>query len=45
MSHIGREYGRQLAEQLGNPTPVNLQHFTGRAEWDAVYAVRDDLQS
>jgi SRSO17 transposase len=41
---VERKNGWQLAEQLGDPTPVNLQHFIARSEWDAD-AVRDDLCS
>jgi len=44
ISRVQRKNGWQLAEQLGEVTPVNLQHFIARAEWDAD-AVRDDLQS
>jgi SRSO17 transposase len=44
ISRVGRKNGWQLAEQLGDPTPVNLQHFIARAQWDAD-AVRDDLRS
>jgi SRSO17 transposase len=44
ISRVERKNGWQLAEQLGDPTPVNLQHFIARAEWDAE-AVRDDLRS
>lgn len=44
MSRIERKNGWQLAEQLGDSTPVNLQHFIARAEWDAD-AVRDDLRN
>lgn len=40
---VERKNGWQLAEQLGDATPVKLQHFLGRAEWDAD-AVRDDLR-
>ena len=40
ISRVGRKNGWQLAEQLGDATPVNLQHFIARAEWDAD-AVRD----
>lgn len=43
-SRVERKNGWQLAEQMGDPTPVNLQHFIARAEWDA-NAVRDDLHS
>ena len=39
-----RKNGWQLAEELGDVAPVNLQHFIARAEWSAD-AVRDDLQS
>jgi SRSO17 transposase len=44
ISRVGRKNGWQLAEELGDATPVNLQHFIARAEWDAD-AVRDDLRS
>ena len=37
-----RKNGWQLAEQLGDPTPVNRPHFIARSEGDAE-AVRDDL--
>jgi SRSO17 transposase len=44
ISRVERKNGWQLAEQLGDATPVNLQHFIARSEWDAE-AVRDDLRS
>jgi SRSO17 transposase len=44
ISRVQRKNGWQLAEELGDPTPVNLQHFIARAEWGAD-SVRDDLQS
>lgn len=44
ISRVERKNGWQLAEQLGDSTPVNLQHFIARSEWDAE-AVRDDLRS
>jgi SRSO17 transposase len=44
ISRVERKNGWQLAEQLGDATPVNLQHFLARSEWDAD-AVRDDLRS
>lgn len=44
ISRVQRKNGWQLAEQLGDVTPVNLQHFIARAEWDAE-AVRDDLRN
>ncbi|AMV18034.1 IS701 family transposase [Planctomyces sp. SH-PL14] len=43
ISRIERKNGWQLAEELGEPTPVNLQHFLGRADWDAD-EVRIDLR-
>lgn len=43
LARVERKNGWQLAEQLGETTPVNLQHFIARAEWSAD-AVRDDLQ-
>jgi SRSO17 transposase len=42
VASIERKNGWQLAEFVGDATPVNLQHFIGRAKWDAG-AVRDDL--
>lgn len=39
---LERKNGWQLAEFAGDATPTNLQHFLGRAKWDAD-AVRDDL--
>ncbi len=42
IASIERKNGWQLAEFVGDATPVNLQHFIGRAKWDAG-AVRDDL--
>ena len=44
ISRVERKNGWQLAEQLGDATPVNLQHFIARSEWDAE-AVRDDLRA
>lgn len=44
ISRVERKNGWQLAEQLGDSTPVNLQHFIARSEWDAE-AVRDDLRN
>ena len=43
ISRIERKNGWQLAEQLGEPTPTNLQHFIARSRWSADH-VRDDLQ-
>jgi SRSO17 transposase len=42
VSDVERKNGWQLAEFAGDATPANLQHFIGRARWDAD-AVRDDL--
>lgn len=42
IASIERKNGWQLAEFAGDATPTNLQHFIGRAKWDAG-AVRDDL--
>jgi SRSO17 transposase len=39
---VERKNGRRLAEFAGEATPTSLQHFLGRAEWDAD-AVRGDL--
>jgi SRSO17 transposase len=44
ISRVQRKNGWQLAEELGDSTPVNLQHFIARAEWSAD-SVRDDLQN
>jgi SRSO17 transposase len=44
ISRVQRKNGWQLAEELGDSTLVNLQHFIARAEWSAD-SVRDDLQS
>ena len=44
ISRVERKNGWQLAEELGDATPVKLQHFIARAEWSAD-AVRDDLRS
>jgi SRSO17 transposase len=35
--------GWQLADNLGDETPKNLQHFIARSQWNAD-EVRDDLQ-
>ena len=43
ISRIERKNGWQLAEELGEQTPTNLQHFIARSSWDADQ-VRDDLQ-
>jgi SRSO17 transposase len=42
VASLERKNGWQLAEFAGDATPTNLQHFIGRARWDAD-AVRDDL--
>ena len=42
VADVERKNGWQLAEFAGEGTPTNLQHFLGRARWDAD-AVRDDL--
>jgi SRSO17 transposase len=44
ISRVERKNGWQLAEELGEETPVNLQHFIARAEWEADL-VRDDLRA
>jgi SRSO17 transposase len=44
LARVERKNGWQLAEELGDETPTNLQHFIARAEWDADL-VRDDLQA
>jgi SRSO17 transposase len=43
ISRVERKNGWQLAEELGEATPTNLQHFIARSRWDAD-AVRDDLR-
>lgn len=43
LSNIPRKNGWQLAEQVGDTSPRNIQHFIGRSKWDADQ-VRDDLQ-
>jgi SRSO17 transposase len=43
ISRVERKNGWQLAEELGEQTPTNLQHFIARSNWDAD-EVRDDLQ-
>ena len=43
ISRVERKNGWQLAEELGEQTPTNLQHFIARARWNAD-DVRDDLQ-
>lgn len=43
ISRVERKNGWQLAEELGEQTPTNLQHFVARAQWSAE-EVRDDLQ-
>jgi SRSO17 transposase len=43
LSNVPRKNGWQLAEHAGDATPKNIQHFLGRAKWDAD-EVRDDLQ-
>lgn len=42
-SRVERKNGWQLAEELGEQAPTNLQHFIARARWDADQ-VRDDLK-
>ena len=43
LANVPRKNGWQLAEHAGDATPKNIQHFLGRARWDAD-EVRDDLQ-
>jgi SRSO17 transposase len=43
LSNVPRKNGWQLAEHAGDATPKNIQHFLGRAKWNAD-EVRDDLQ-
>jgi SRSO17 transposase len=44
LAQVDRKNGWQLAEYAGDATPKNIQHFIGRAKWDADQ-VRDDLHS
>ena len=34
ISRVERKNGWQLAEELGEQTPTNLQHFIARARWN-----------
>ncbi len=43
LANVPRKNGWQLAEHAGDATPRNIQHFLGRAKWEAD-EVRDDLQ-
>lgn len=43
MAMVQRKNGWQLAEFCGELSPKNVQHFIGRAKWDAD-EVRDDLR-
>lgn len=43
ISRVEWKNGWQLAEELGEQTPTNLQHFIARSHWNAD-EVRDDLQ-
>ena len=43
ISRVERKNGWQLAEELGEQTPTNLQHFIERSQWNSG-EVRDDLQ-
>lgn len=43
ISRVERKNGWQLAEELGEQTPTNLQHFIARSRWSAD-KVRDDLR-
>ena len=43
LAGVERKNGWQLAEFAGDLSPANVQHFIGRAAWDAD-AVRDDLR-
>jgi len=42
--HVDRRNSWQMAEQLGEPSPRNVQRLLNGAHWDAD-AVRDDLQA
>ena len=43
LSNVRRKNGWLLAEHAGDATPENIQHFLGRAKWNAD-DVRDDLR-
>ena len=43
ISQVDRKNSWQLAEEVGEPTPTNLQHFIARSRWSAD-EVRDDLR-
>ena len=43
LAGVERKNGWQLAEFAGDLSPANVQHFIGRATWDAD-VVRDDLR-
>ena len=43
LSEVERKNAWQLAEQLGDSHPYGIQHFLGRAQWEADL-VRDDLR-
>ncbi len=43
LAQVDRKNGWQLAEHAGDASPKNIQHFIGRAKWNAD-EVRDDLQ-
>jgi SRSO17 transposase len=43
LSSVERKNGWQLAEYAGHANPYGIQHFLGRARWNAD-AVRDELQ-
>ena len=34
MSRVERKNGWQLAEELGEQAPTNLQHFVARSRWE-----------
>lgn len=44
LAQVDRKNGWQLADYAGDATPKNIQHFIGRAKWNA-NEVRDDLHS
>lgn len=43
LADVQRKNGWQLAERAGDASPKNIQHFIGRAKWNAE-EVRDDLR-
>ena len=44
LSPVQRKNSWQLAEQIGEDAPYNVQHLLGRSDWDP-HEVRDDLRA